>query len=108
MALKDADWLILAAVRETLAALDLGPEDAAAAKLAETIAANMDASTDGVYVSRWLAPELLKVLAELGATPAARAAIKKTAAGGDKAAPATVSWLEQQRQSRATRSTKRA
>ena len=103
--LQDADWLMLVAVRETLAALDLGPEDAAAAKLAETIAANMDASTDGVYCARWLAPELLKVLAELGATPAARAAIKKQATGGEKTAPATISRLDQLRTARTARRT---
>jgi hypothetical protein len=103
MALKDADWLMLAAVRTTLAALEPGPEDAAAAKLAETIAANMDATTDGVYASRWLAPELLKVLTALGATPEARAAITRTAkTGGDKP-DAPVSRLDQLRTARAAR-----
>jgi hypothetical protein len=103
MALKDADDLLLPVVRQTLKALDLGPQDAATAKLAERIAANFDATTDGVYASRWLAPELLKVLAELGATPAARAAIAKgTKTGGDNA-PAAVSRLDQLRTARAAR-----
>ena len=108
MALKDAGDLLWPAVAETLAALELGPEDAAAAKLAQRLAQNIDAMTDQVYAMRWLVPELLKVLAELGATPAARAAIKRIAKdGGDSKPDAAVSWLEQQRQSRATRSTKR-
>ena len=94
------------AVRVTIDALQLGDEDAAAAKAALMLAENIDAMTDKVYAMRWLVPELLKYLDALGATPAARAAIKKTAAGGEKTA-VSVSWLEQQRQSRTTRSTKR-
>lgn len=89
-------------MRVTLAALHLGDEDQAAAKAAVMIAENIDAHTDKVYACRWLMPELLKYLVELGATPAARTAIKK-AAGGENNAPATVSRLDQLRQSRTTR-----
>jgi hypothetical protein len=107
MNLKDADELLESAVRLTLNALDLGDQDKAAAKAALMIAENIDAHTDKVYAMRWLMPELLKYLIELGATPAARATITRASKnGGDNAAPA-VSWLEQQRESRAARSTKR-
>ena len=94
------------AVRVTIDALQLGDEDAAAAKAALMLAENIDAMTDKVYAMRWLVPELLKYLDALGATPAARAAIKKQAAGGENG-PAAVSWLEQQRAARSTRSAKR-
>jgi len=102
--LKDADDLIWPAVQATLIALDLGDEFSAAKKLAQRLAQNIDAMTDQIYAMRWLVPELLKVLAELGATPAACAAIKR---GGDKTAPAPVSWLEQQRAAVAQGRTKR-
>jgi hypothetical protein len=106
--LRAADDLLESAVRLTLAALDLSDQDKAAAKAALMIAENIDAHTDKVYAMRWLMPELLKYLIELGATPAARATITRaTKTGGDNA-PAAVSWLEQQRQSRTARSTRRA
>jgi len=101
--LKDADDLLWPAVRRSLQALDLDQEDEGAATAALMIAVNIDAHPDKIYAMRWLMPELLKYLAELGATPAARAAIKKQAAGGDKNAPATISRIDQLRTSRAAR-----
>lgn len=105
--LKDASELLWPAVQETLAALELGAQDAAAARGAQRIAQNIDAMTDQVYAMRWLMPELLKYLDALGATPDARARITRTVKGGDSAAPAELSWLDQQRQSRAARSATR-
>jgi sarcosine oxidase gamma subunit len=87
MPLRDVSELLYPAVSETIAVLKLDPDgqDAAAAKLAQQYARTIDRAAPGkdyAYAVRWLGPELLKVLAELGATPAARAAItgKKTAA----------------------------
>jgi hypothetical protein len=82
-ALRDASELLWPAVSETVAVLKLDPDgqDAAAAKLALQYARTIDEAPPGkAYAAaiRWLGPELLKVLAELGATPAARAAMKKT------------------------------
>lgn len=104
MVLKDASELLWPAVAETLAALQPGPEDAAACKLAQRLAQNIDAMTDQVYAMRWLAPELLKVLDAIGATPDARARISRIAKTG--AAPsAEPSRLDQLRQSRASKRT---
>lgn len=106
--LRDVSDLLWPAVSETLASLELGSEDAAAKKCAQRLAQNIDAMTDQVYAMRWLIPELLKTLDALGATPDARARITRIAkTGGDNAAKAEPSWLDQQRQSRATRSAKR-
>jgi hypothetical protein len=91
--LRDADDLLAPAVAETLAALDLGPEHAAAVKLAKRYAAAMDSARDPAYAARWLGPELLKCLAELGATPAARHALAK----GQRQAPAGPSQLDRLR-----------
>lgn len=81
--LRDADELIAPAVAETIAALDLRPEDAAAVKLAQLYASQIDDCTGaedpklGAWAARWIAPLLLACLAELGATPAARAALAR-------------------------------
>jgi hypothetical protein len=81
--LRDADQLLYPSVCETVAVLDLDPNgaDAAAVKLAKQYARAIDEASDAKQagVLRWLGPELLKVLESLGATPAARAAIKKPA-----------------------------
>lgn len=61
-------------VEATLAALDLGPKDAAAAALALELAAAIDV-LEGAERARLLgqlAPGLLRVLTALGATPEAR------------------------------------
>lgn len=110
MALRDVSELLWPAVAETLASLGLGSEDAAARKLAQRYAQVIDAAEDGkdqAWAVRWIGPELLRVLGALGATPADRARIRGLArTGGDNARP-EVSWLDQQRQSRAARSTTR-
>lgn len=84
---RDASELLYPAVCETIAVLKLDPDgqDAAAAKLAERYAKLIDEASDAkqANVLRWLGPELLKVLETLGATPAARAAIKKPAKGAN-------------------------
>jgi hypothetical protein len=78
-ALRDVSELLWPAVEETIADLGLGSSDAAAVKLARRYARVIDQTSDAKQASvlRWLGPELLKVLAELGATPAARAAMTK-------------------------------
>ena len=76
-ALRDASELLWPAVAETLTQLDLGSEHAAAAKLAKRYAQVIDDTTDQKWAMRWLAPLLLQALSELGATPAAQAALTK-------------------------------
>jgi len=107
MALRDASELLYPAVCATLASLGIdtreGGEEAAAAKLAQQYARTIDEANPGKdYASaiRWLGPELLKVLESLGATPAAKAAIKR---GEPQQQPAQVSKLDQLREARAKR-----
>jgi len=84
-ALRDASELLWPAVAETLASLDLGSEHAAAAKLAKRYAQIIDqlpdhaprGQPDQAWGLRWIGPLLLDALTELGATPAAHAAITK-------------------------------
>jgi hypothetical protein len=100
--LRDASELLYPAVCETIASLGLGSEDAAAVKLAKQYARTIDEQPPGkLYAGtiRWLGPELHRILESLGATPAARAAIKR-GEGKDKP-PAQVSKLDQLRQARA-------
>jgi len=73
---RDPDELLGPAVEETLAALDLGGQDAAVAELARRYAKVIDEAQDPVWAIRWIGPLLLRVLEELRATPASR----KTAA----------------------------
>jgi hypothetical protein len=92
-----AGELLLPAVDEALAALDdLGPEHAAARKLAQRYAKVIDEAKDPAWAMRWIGPPLLACLAELGATPAARAALTK----GAKAAAQGPNRLDQLRASR--------
>jgi hypothetical protein len=93
--LRSADELVSPAVREALAALDLGPEHAAAARLAERYAAVLDTAKSPEWAARWVGPLLLDCLAELGGTPAARAKIRPAKSG--KEPP---SWLDQMRAAR--------
>lgn len=86
--LRSVDQLLWPAVSETIAVLKLDPDgqDAAAAKLALQYARTIDDAPPGKeYFARlrWLGPELHKILESLGATPAARAAIKKPAKPAD-------------------------
>ena len=77
MSIRDASELLWPAVAETLTQLDLGPEHAAAKKLAQRYAQVIDQHRDEAWAMRWLAPLLLDALSELGATPAAVARLTK-------------------------------
>jgi hypothetical protein len=74
--LRDADELLAPAVEETLAALKLGERDTAAVQLARGYAAQIDQGGNPVAAMKTFGPLLLKVLNDLGATPAARAGVK--------------------------------
>ena len=78
-ALRDVSDLLWPAVAETIASLDLKPEDAAAKKLAQRYAQVIDTNADQAWAMRWIGPLLLDALQALGATPAARAALTKGA-----------------------------
>ena len=99
---RPADELLSPAIAETLAALDLKPEDAAAAQLARRYAAAIDAARDPAWAARWLSPLLLDALCALGATPASRHALTK----GQRQAPAGPSRLDQLRAVRVSSDTK--
>lgn len=79
MTVRDVSELLYPAVQEAIASLGLLGSDAAAVKLAQQYARAIDAATDAKrpYILRWLGPELLKVLVELGATPAGRKNLEK-------------------------------
>lgn len=102
--LVDAAELITPAVVTTLDALDLKPEDAAAAKLARYYAVQIDQATVSgepkisAWAARNIGPLLLQALESLGATPAARAAIKKSS-GPDNAKPSGLAVLRAARSS---------
>ena len=72
--LRPAGELLAPAVEETLAALELGERDAAAAQLARRYAQVIDQAADPAWAARWIGPLLLRALEELRATPVARAA----------------------------------
>lgn len=78
--LRDTADFLVPAVAETVAALDLKPEDAAAVQLARRYAAAIDGSLGDnrahASAMRWIAPQLLAVLESLGATPLARTRLK--------------------------------
>ena len=84
-ALRDASELLWPALAETLTQLDLGPEHAAAKKLAQRYAQIIDqmpehaprGQPDQAWAARWLMPLFLDALGELGATPAAVTRLKK-------------------------------
>ena len=103
MMLRDASELLYPAVYATVMSLDIDRDgkDGGAAKLALRYARLIDEASDAKQASvlRWLGPELLKVLAELGATPAARAAMKPKGARPSERA----SKLDQLREARARR-----
>lgn len=102
MPIQPADRLLAPALEQTLAALALKPEDAAAAQLARRLAATIDAAPAGEERGKtlWhLAPQLLTTLKELGATPAARAALTKAITNE----PKPVSALEELRAAHARR-----
>ena len=99
--LRDASELLYPSVYATVMSLDIDREgkDGAAAKLALRYARLIDDASDAkqANVLRWLGPELLKVLESLGATPAARAALKR---GGKNDASAKPNRLQQLRDAR--------
>ena len=74
--LAEEDRLV-PAVEETLAALKLGGEHAAAAQLARRYAEVIDQAENQAYALRWIGPLLLKILEALQATPASRAGVRK-------------------------------
>ena len=80
--LRDADELLAPAVAETIQALELGPEFAAAAAVALRYAQAIDTAKDPAWAARWLGPLLLDALQSLGATPAAKARMKPAAKPG--------------------------
>ncbi len=93
--IRDADDLLTPAVRETLNALDVQAEDAAAVRLALRYAHTIDTNPDPSWAMRWIGPLLLDALEQLGATPAARARLKT-----GKTADAPVSQLAKLRAAR--------
>lgn len=102
-ALRDASELLWPALAETLTQLDLGPEHAAAKKLAQRYAQIIDempehaarGTPDQAWAARWLMPLFLDALEQLGATPAAQSRLK-----GGKQADAPVSQLAKLRAAR--------
>jgi hypothetical protein len=115
--LRDVSELLWPALAETLASLELGPEHAAAKKLAQRYAQVIDAlpdrnedmserAHDQAWGLRWIGPLLLDVLDALGATPDATARISKLTKGGGGDKPdAAPSQLDRLRASRASRRT---
>jgi hypothetical protein len=87
--LRSTERMLGPAVRSTIDALELEAVDDAAVRLAIRYADVIDAAGDQAWAMRWIGPELLSCLSALGATPAARAAIKGVA----PAAPQRVSGL---------------
>ena len=94
---RDPSDLVVPAVRETLAALELGDADAAVARLALAHARVLDTARDPLWAARWYGPLLLDALTALGATPAARVRLP------EREAPPGPSRLDALRASRAAR-----
>jgi hypothetical protein len=69
---RPADELLLPSVRESVAALELGVDGLAAARLAERYAQVIDEARDQAWALRWIGPHLLQALTELRATPMSR------------------------------------
>lgn len=74
--LHDAGRGLTAAAADTITALELAPEDAAAVRLTQKYAAEIDNAEDSAAALERLGPKLLAVLDALGATPQARARLK--------------------------------
>ena len=70
--LRDADELLGPVLEVSLAALKLGPRDAAAARLALRYATMIDEAKDPAAALRVFGPLLAKALEALGATPSGR------------------------------------
>ncbi|MEC3975095.1 terminase small subunit [Amycolatopsis sp. H20-H5] len=88
--LRDVAGLLVTAVAETVAGLEISPEDRAVVKLAAAYAEQIDDAdpAERADVLEKLGPRLLAALDALGATPKARAAAKGggARAGGGKLA----------------------
>jgi hypothetical protein len=69
---RPEDERLLPAVEETLAALELGEGDRAAAQLARRYAQVIDEARDQAWAYRWIGPLLLSSLEALRATPMSR------------------------------------
>jgi hypothetical protein len=95
--LMNADESLVAAVRETLAALDLKPVDRAAAVLARKYAKLIDEADDLASAMDRYGPRLFACLESLGATPASRRPAK---GGGGPVPVAGQTALERIRASR--------
>jgi hypothetical protein len=89
-----------AALRETLAALELGEADAGVARLALAHARVLDTARDPLWAARWHGPLLLDCLTSLGATPAARARMGGTPRQPQPAGPSPLDRLRESRASR--------
>jgi hypothetical protein len=87
--LRPAEQTMSAAVAETVAALDLGSADAAAARLAAAYAESIDALSDEEWprLIGQIGPSLLRCLEQLCATPEA----EPRSGGGSTAAGVTAS-----------------
>lgn len=83
MTVQDAATLLRSHVDATVEALELDGKDSAAVKLARQYADLIDIAhasgqpADISYALRWHGPILIDLLAELGATPSARARVRK-------------------------------
>jgi len=88
--LRDAADLLAPAVEETVAALEPGGKDAGAVQLARRYAAVIDGAESPGAALRAFGPLLLKVLGQMGGTPAARAG---KAARSARAAPSRLQQL---------------
>jgi hypothetical protein len=78
---RPEDERLLPAVEETLKALELGVDGAAAAQLARRYAQIIDAGKDPAWCLRWVGPLLLQALTELKATPLSRREAKPVQSG---------------------------
>jgi hypothetical protein len=74
-ALRSADELLAPVVEESIAALTLSPEDAAAVRLVRRYAAAIDEAGTAAALESF-GPKLLAALNALGATPAARTRLR--------------------------------
>lgn len=70
--LLPAENLLAPMIEAAIAAASLSEQDQAAAQLALQLGKLMDTGRDRFWTYRWLTPELLKVLMQLGLTPGAR------------------------------------
>jgi hypothetical protein len=77
LVLRDADRLLVPAVSDVLGHLELAPEDAGIVRLVGEYARILDDAPGDVEVWAKIGPKLLTALEALGASPRARAALKK-------------------------------